>query len=110
MGAILCSRRWNADEKIVVEVLMDKEEYLQLKGQMDGICLFSEHIATVPSKVSLRGRNDATKYFLVPRQLRRQLAVHGEITCQRIEHAGKSIFVYVLDAVKGGRASRVAVT
>lgn len=102
LAAILRSKRHrNTTDKVVVEVLLDRDEFRQLRGEMDDICLFSEHVASVPSRVSLRGRNEATKYFLIPRQLRRKLAVHGEVSCQRLESGGKTIFVYVLDPYGG---------
>lgn len=77
--------------------MVDIEEVKQLKGEMNDIYLVSDRVASVPSKVSLRGRNEATKYFLIPKQLRKQLAIRGKVSCQRLEREGKSIFVYFLD-------------
>ncbi len=98
MGSILCSRR-SADDnsKVIVEVLMGHEEYRRLRGEIDDVYLFSDKIASIPSKVSLRGRNEATQYFLIPRQLRKRLSVRGGVNCQMLESDGKSIFIYVLD-------------
>lgn len=101
MGLILGSERYEED-KVVVQVVLNQCEYRQLKGEMDDVYVFSERVASIPSRVSMRGRNEATKYFLIPRQLRKKLAVHGEVSCQRIEQDGKSIFIYVLDPLKGG--------
>jgi len=108
MGEIMSSKKHNDEEKVVVELLLDYEEYRQLKGEMDDIYVFSDKTARTPSRVSLRGRNEATKYFLIPRQLRKQLAVNGEVSCQRIDSDGKLIFIYVLDPVKEGRTARLA--
>jgi hypothetical protein len=108
MGMILCSRRHENEKKVVVELLLDPDEFKQLKGEMDDVYLFSERIANIPSKLSLRGRNEATKYFLIPRQLRRKLAINGEISCQRMDCDGKSVFIYVLDPCKHGRHVRLA--
>jgi hypothetical protein len=102
VGEILCSRRYSDPAKVIVEVLLDQQEFRQLRGEMDDVYLFSDKAACVPSKVSLRGRNEATKYFLIPRQLRKQIMIHGGVSCQRFEHDGKSIFVYVLDPYKRG--------
>jgi len=108
VGSILCSRQYgNEQDKVVVELLLDKAEYRQLRGELDRVYLFSERVAGTPSRVSLRGRNEATRYFLIPRQLRKRLAVHGCVSCQRIESEdGKSIFVYVLDPYR--REDRVS--
>lgn len=84
-------------------MLLDQDEFRQLKGEMDDVYLFSENVANVPSRVSLRGRNEATKYFLIPKKLRKKLSVNGEVSCQRLETDGKDIFIYVLDPVKDGR-------
>ncbi|MDD9953796.1 MAG: hypothetical protein OXR66_05670 [Candidatus Woesearchaeota archaeon] len=97
MGSILRSKRCEKRNKIVVELLLDKDEFRQLKGEMDDVYVFSERVARVPSRVSMRGRNHRTKYFLIPRQLRRKLAARGGVSCQRIDCDGKSMFVYVLD-------------
>ena len=107
MGEILCSRK-HSNEGVVVEVLLHQNEFRQLKGEMENVYLFSDNVANVPSKVSLRGRNEATKYFLIPRQLRKKLAVSGEVSCQRIDQNGKLVFIYVLDPIKCGRTARVA--
>jgi hypothetical protein len=109
MAEILSSRRHSKAGQVVVEVLLCQDEFRQLRGEMDDVCLFSERVANVPSKLSLRGRNDATKYFLIPRQLRKQISIRGEVSCQRLERDGKFIFIYVLDPCKDVRGSRLAV-
>jgi hypothetical protein len=106
MGTILCTRRYeHSKDKIIVEVLMHQEEFRQLRGELDDVYLFSQRVSTVPSKMSLRGRNEATKYFLIPRELRKKIAIFGEVGCQRFDHDGKSIFIYVLDPCKDARRS-----
>lgn len=98
MGHIISSRRAEKDN-IIIELLVSQKEMRQLKGEMNDIYLVSERVADVPSRVSLRGRNEATKYFLIPKQLRKQLAIRGKVSCQRLEREGKSIFVYFLDPI-----------
>jgi len=101
MGSILCSRRSVDDAtKVVVEVIMAQDEYRRLRGEIDEVYLFSDKFADIPSKVSLRGRNEATQYFLIPRQLRKRLSIRGGVNCQMLESDGKSIFIYVLDPWK----------
>jgi hypothetical protein len=100
MGAILTSRRHEQTGKVIVEVLLDQTEYRNLAGEIDNVYLFTERAATIPSKVSLRGRNEATKYFLIPRQLRKKLPIQGGISCQRLDCEGRSIFIYVVDPYK----------
>ncbi len=98
VGIILSSRRHDADgDRVVVELLMKNEEMKQLRGEMNDVHLFAERVSHVPSRVSLRGKNEATKYFLIPRQLRKDLAIRGKVSCQRLDNDGRSVFVYVVE-------------
>jgi hypothetical protein len=110
MGVILGSRRYNDEKRVVVELLLNPEEFRQLQGEMDDVYLFSEKVANVPTRLSLRGRNEVTKYFLIPRQLRKKLEISGEISCQRLDCDGKSVFIYVLDPCKQGRHARLCIS
>lgn len=103
MGSILEIRRSDKPGKVIVEVQLDQEELRQLRGEMDEIYLFTGRAASLPSKVSLRGRNEATQYFLIPRQLRKRLPVHGSVGCQRLDTDGKVIFVYTVDPCRMDR-------
>ena len=65
---------------------------------MDNIHVFSENVADVTTNISQRGKNEATKYFLIPRELRKGLKFSEKnITCQKIDTKSKTIFVYVID-------------
>jgi hypothetical protein len=94
MGKIL--RQKLKEDTIVAEIALTKEEARDLGGEMENITLFTEEKATVPTKISLRGRNEATKYFLIPKTLRRSINTMGSVSCQRIRRTGRDIFVYVV--------------
>ena len=96
MGTILGSKV-TGDGKIVYTVSLEPDESLQLKGHMDDIHLFSERTAEIKTNIATRGKNDATKYFLIPREIREGIKVNSEIACQKIETRTKVIFVYVMD-------------
>lgn len=99
MGQIIASRLFEQnDDKVVVEALIDKDEVVQLKGHIDEVYLFSARTADLETSVSLRGKNQATKYFLIPRELRRDLQFNSDVKCQRVDADGKAIFVYVVDS------------
>jgi superfamily II RNA helicase len=83
-----------------VEVEMDYEESLQLKGHIRNIHLFSEDSAEIKTNLSQRGTNEATKYFLIPRELRENLKFEEKVKCQRLETDTKIIFIYVVDKIK----------
>ncbi len=88
------------DDKVIVEVQMDYKESLQLKGHIKNIHLFSENAAEVKTTLSQRGTNDATKYFLIPRELRQGLSFAKEVKCQRIDTDKRVIFVYMMDKIQ----------
>jgi hypothetical protein len=94
MAKILRQRR--RTDGIVAEVLLTAEETKELGGEMDDITLFAQ-IRKQPARISLRGKNEATKYFLIPRTLRRTLNTMGSVSVQRIRRDSKDIFVYIVD-------------
>ena len=96
MGSIINSKTAN-DGKLIFEVLVDYEESLELKGHIKNVHLFSEDATDTKAKISLRGRKAATKYFLIPKDLRKDLKFDALVKCQKIETQSKVIFVYVVD-------------
>ena len=94
MGFILSSKR--ARDKVVVEAMIDHNELAQLKGEIDDVHLFSEKNADLQTHISRRGKNEATKYFLIPRQMRKDLIIEEPVNCQRINTPDNAIFVYVV--------------
>jgi len=99
MGSII-GIKTTKEDKIIVEVEMDYEESLQLKGHIRNIHLFSEDSAEIKTNLSQRGTNEATKYFLIPRELRENLHFEEKVKCQRLETNSKIIFIYVVDKIK----------
>ena len=98
MGEIVSTKIMN-ENTVVVEVQLDYEEAIALKGHMNNIHVFTEDLAEKSSQISTRGTNDATRYFLIPKELRDSLDVNSRVTCQRIETPTKTIFVYAVDKV-----------
>ena len=96
MGTILSSKM-KEDGKVIFEVLVDYEEALQLKGNCNNVHLFSEEVISYETPIARRGKNEATMYFLVPRELRKHLNLKGKAMCQKIETKSRSIFLYVVD-------------
>jgi len=95
MGSIISSRRDGG--KVIVEVLSDYEEFLQLRGHLDDVRIFTEQVADVKTNISQRGKNEATKYFLIPREFRKGFKFNNSTSCQRINLKDKVIFIYVVD-------------
>ena len=99
MGSIL-SAKTTKEGKIIYEVAMDYEESLQLKGNIRNVHLFSEDVAEIKTNLSARGKNEATKYFLIPRELRQNMNFDGKVKCQKLETDSKTIFIYVVDKLR----------
>jgi len=99
MGTIL-GTKITKDNKIVFEVEMDYEESLKLKGHIKNVHIFSEDAAEIKTNLSQRGTNEATKYFLIPRELRGDLKFNEQVKCQKVETNTRIIFVFVVDKIK----------
>jgi len=99
MGSILSSKT-TKEGKIIYEVAMDYEESLQLKGHIKKVYLFSEDASDLKTNLSGRGRNETTKYFLIPRDLRKNIKFGDKVKCQKIETQSKIIFIYVVDKLR----------
>ena len=99
MGGIISSRVKD-DGKVIFEICIDQEEALQLKGHLDNIHVFSEKTADSNTNMVQRGKNESTKYFLIPRHMRSNLGYMNIAKCQRIETKSRIIFVYIMDKLK----------
>ena len=99
MGKILGTKT-TKDNKIIFEVEMDYEESLKLKGNIKNVHIFSEDAAEIKANLSQRGTNEATKYFLIPRELREGLKFNEKVKCQKIETGTRTIFIFVVSKVK----------
>jgi superfamily II RNA helicase len=99
MGTILGTKT-TKDNKVICEVEMDYEESLELKGHIKDIHVFSEDAAEIKTNLSKRGTNEATKYFLIPKELRKGLKFNELVKCQKIETDLRKIFIFVVDKVK----------
>ena len=99
MGSILSSRV-KEDGKVVFEVCISQDESLQLKGHLESIHLFSEKIADCKTNMVQRGKNESSKYFLIPKHMRSNLGYRSIAKCQRIDTSSKTIFIYIIDRFK----------
>ena len=99
MGTIL-GTKITKNGKIVFEVELNYEDSLKLKGHIKNIHIFSEDAAEIKTNLSQRGTNEATKYFLIPRELRENLKFNEQVKCQKMESDSRIIFVFVVNKVK----------
>ncbi|NTV23575.1 MAG: hypothetical protein HGA85_04330 [Nanoarchaeota archaeon] len=96
MGTILSSRV-REDGKVIFEIVVSYDEALQLKGHMENVYIFSEQNSKIKTGISQRGKNDATKYFLIPKDYRNDLLFSKDVLCQCIDTKTKSAFIYLVN-------------
>jgi hypothetical protein len=99
MGRIIGTKT-TKEGKVIFEIELEYEESLQLKGHMNNIHVFSEEVADIKTNLSQRGKNEATKYFLIPRELRSNLKFNEKVKCQKMETDSKIVFIYVVDKIR----------
>ncbi len=96
MGTIISTEKRD-DDKINLTIGVTKREALNLKGEMENIVILADNNISKESKISKRGNKDATKYFLIPKELRENLRTESVVKCQRLDVKGKTYFVYLID-------------
>lgn len=96
MGTIISSRI-REDNKVIVELAIDYNEWVQLRGNLNDVHIFSDSVESVYTNISQRGKNSATKYFLIPKELRKNLEFDEQTRCQKIDTKTKTIFIYSVD-------------
>ena len=93
MGEIISTQQ-TRQGKVLMQVEVDHDEALMLRGHMRNVRLFSEEASGSEANISERGKNGATKYFRIPRHLRRNLPCRAPVNCQKLETDNRVLFVY----------------
>ncbi|MBS3119245.1 hypothetical protein J4475_00300 [Candidatus Woesearchaeota archaeon] len=96
MGTIL-STKFQSNNKVHVTLSVDYEDIQQLQGRMDNIHMFCAEQYGNIFNISSRGKNERTKYLLIPRDVRRNINFDSEAACQVIETANNYFFIYKVD-------------
>lgn len=82
------------NQKALLTVEVSEKELLWLKGNIDKIHLFSENNLESISRLVQRGKREATKYFLLPREFRNGILTSNNIRCTQIEKNNKCFFIF----------------
>jgi hypothetical protein len=86
-----------SDQKMSVALELTPKEFLWLKGNIDKMHLFSEENLEYESKIVQRGKKESSKYFLMPKDLRKDLLPNTLAQCNRIETKTRNIFIFAVD-------------
>lgn len=99
MGKILGLNTLGAN-KVVVKLELTNEEALWLKGNMEKVHMFSEENLNISTRLVQRGKRESTKYFLLPRELRKDVGSSQEVLCNKIVTKTKDIFIFEVKKYK----------
>ena len=83
-----------SEQKVQITLELTQSEALWLKGNMDQMHLFSEKNLENDTKLIQRGKKESTKYFLLPRELRKGVIASNNVKCSRIDTKTKHIFIF----------------
>jgi len=100
MGKVISVRipddKYEKMKGYLFEVNLDMIEAQRLRGNFENIHVFCENVFDFDTGISTRGKNDATKYFLIPTKLRRNVNLKKSVRCQRLETYDKYFFIYAV--------------
>ena len=96
MGKIITLKTM-ADEKVVVTLELTEKEVLWLKGNLDKMHLFSENNLDFETRLVQRGKREATRYFLMPKGLRKDVMPQSGVKCNKISTKTKDIFIFAVN-------------
>ena len=96
MGKILQLKNKNP-ETVEVTLELSQKEIEKLAGNMDKMHLFSENCLSLETKVVQRGKRESTKYFLMPKEFRKDIKAAGITNCSKIETKKRNIYVFAVD-------------
>ena len=82
------------DNRTLIDLEINKEELMRLRGALNEIIIFSEESLENESRLIKRGKNESTKYFLLPRNLRENISATKNVACSKIETNCSDIFIF----------------
>lgn len=86
---------------LFVVLKLDMEEAISFsKGMLSRIHLIPEDSHFVKSAVYEKGKKGNTKYFLVPKELRKDVKMQKKISCVKLDATDKIIWAFFMDKFK----------
>jgi hypothetical protein len=98
MAKILETKFLNQD-KINVKIDMSYEEFKFLKGSLEKIHVFSEDILLQESRLVQRGKREFTKYFLLPKNKRKDARPTNNVMTNVIETEKSLIYIFQISKI-----------
>ena len=83
------------EDMVFVTFKLKYNHYLKLlKGALKNFCFFSLDNTQEEIKISERGKNEATKYFIIPLRFRKDFNYKSKVKFQRVEDGDNIHFIY----------------
>ena len=83
-----------SDDKVEVTLTIDREYLKNLKGNLDKLHLFSENVLEYDSKLVSRGKDESTKYLLIPKEINYDVFARDDVNYGVIEKEDKYLFIF----------------
>lgn len=83
-----------SDQKVQVTLEVTQLEVLRLKGNLEQMHLFSEKNLEDTARLIQRGKKESTKYFLLPKALRKGVGTSNNVECTKIDSKTKYLFIF----------------
>lgn len=96
MGNITSLKSINS-EKVEVKLELTQKEMLWLKGNLEKMHIFSENNLDMETRLVQRGKRESTKYFLMPKEFRKNVIISNSVKCTMIESKNKQIFIFAVN-------------
>ena len=98
MAIIINSER--RDDHIILSLKINMEEAKALKNIVGNVSLIPHESDFTEATVYERGKNGATKYFLIPKSLRKNTRLTKSIQCAKVDADDKVLWVYFMDKLE----------
>ena len=81
-------------ENVILSLKLEHNEAKELNGHVNNIHLIAEDDIVETASLYEKGRNGNTKYFLIPRILRKKIRIKKEAKCIMFDKKDRIMFVY----------------
>ncbi|NQZ85759.1 MAG: hypothetical protein HRU03_08625 [Nanoarchaeales archaeon] len=86
-----------SDDVVHLTIEFDRDYFKNLRGSLNNIHLFCDGIMIYNSKVVSVGKNNSTKYFLIPKEINSEIFAREDIKYSVIEMTNKFYFLFSVD-------------
>ena len=84
----------SSNDKVTITLELSQQEAMWLKGNLEKMHIFSENNLEFETRLVQRGKRESTKYFLIPKELRKKIMISNSIKCNMIETKTKCIYMF----------------